>query len=192
VLSRRTEPVDELWFPVSGVIALSLTDAERRTAQSGLVGPEGCVGLESLYGRTLALVDATVMVCGEMAVVPAAHARAAVEARRGVEAAFSRFLYELSAQSLRTVACDRLHSLDARCCRWLLMMQDRTGDQDLPLTQESLATMLGSGRPRINRLLATLESEGLVRRYRGRVRLLSRLGLERRACDCYRLLHRAR
>jgi CRP-like cAMP-binding protein len=191
VLSGRTNPAGELWFPVSGVIALSITDAEGRTAQSGLVGPEGCIGLETLYGQPPALVDATVQVSGEMAVIPGGHARAAVEANSVVEATFAGFLYQLAAQSLQTVACNRLHSLDSRCCRWLLMMQDRTGGQDLSLTQESLATMLGSWRPRINGLLATLESEDLVRRYRGRVRLVSRLGLERRACDCYRLLHRA-
>ena len=67
------------------------------------------------------------------------------------------------------------------------MMRDRTGSNELPLTQEGLAVMLGSGRPRINGLLATLEQDGLVRRQRGQIRLVSRVGLERRACECYRL-----
>jgi DNA-binding GntR family transcriptional regulator len=66
------------------------------------------------------------------------------------------------------------------------MMLDRTDDGDLPLTQENLATMLGSGRPRINALLAALEHDGLVQRYRGRIRLLTRVGLEQRSCECYR------
>jgi CRP-like cAMP-binding protein len=123
-----------------------------------------------------------------MSVIPSVALRTAWEARPCIRAALARVLVTLSAQSLQTVACNRLHSLEARCCRWLLMMRDRTGSNELPLTQEGLAVMLGSGRPRINGLLATLEQDGLVRRQRGRIRLVSRAGLERRACECYRLL----
>jgi CRP-like cAMP-binding protein len=188
LLGTRAEPATEIWFPNTGVIALSITDNEGRTVQTGIVGNEGCVGLEALFPRALVLADAAVQVQGEMAVIPAAHLRHALETRPAVQAALARFLYRLSAQSLQSVACNRLHTLEARCCRWLLMMRDRTGDDDLPLTQESLATMLGSGRPRVNGLLAIMELSGLVRRYRGRIRLLSRPGLERRACECYRLL----
>ena len=94
--------------------------------------------------------------------IHAAQVRSVLKTRPLVHAALSDFLYHLSAQALQTVACNRLHSLEARCCRWLLMMQDRTGSDDLPLTQESLATMLGSGRPRINVLLAILELSGLI------------------------------
>lgn len=188
VLSSRSEPVHEVWFPLTGVIALSATDNESRSVQSGLVGPEGCVGLETLFRRMPALADAAVQVAGDMAVIPAAHLRSGLESRPAIQVALSRFLFELTSQALQTVACNRLHSLDSRCCRWLLMLQDRTSDDDLPLTQESLATMLGSGRPRINGLLASFEQDGLVQRYRGRIRLLTREGLKRRACECYRLI----
>jgi CRP-like cAMP-binding protein len=185
-LGSRAEPAAEVWFPVTGIIALSITDNEGRAVQTGMVGPEGCVGLETLFSGTPALADAEVQVAGEIAVISAHHMRSALASSPAMQAALSGFLYDLSAQSLQTVACNRLHSLESRCCRWLLMMQDRTGDGDLPLTQECLATMLGSGRPRINALLAVLEQDGLLRRYRGRIRLLSRPGLEHRACECYR------
>jgi CRP-like cAMP-binding protein len=188
VLSTRSEAATEIWFPNTGVIALSITDDEGRTVQTGMVGSEGCVGLETLYPPTPTLADAAVQVSGEMSVIPAAHLRLALETTPAIQATFFHFLYSLSAQSLQTVACNRLHGLEARCCRWLLMLGDRTGDNDLPLTQESLATMLGGGRPRINGLLALLEQDGLVRRFRGRIRLMSRSGLEARACECYRLL----
>lgn len=178
----------DVWFPVSAVIALSITDHQGRSAQTGVVGLEGCVGLEALYPQTPALADATVQIQGEMLVIPAANLRAVVASRPAVQAILLRSLYDLSARSLQTIACNRLHSLEARCCRWLLTMRDRTGDDDLPLTQEALATILGSGRPRINSLLAALERDGLVRRYRGRIRLASRARLERRACECYRPL----
>jgi CRP-like cAMP-binding protein len=185
-VGSRSEPATEVWFPNAGILALSITDHEGRTVQTGLVGQEGCVGLETMYAHTPALADAVVQVSGDMSVIPAALLRSALETRPLIQATFSRFLYYLSAQSLQTVACNRLHSLEARCCRWLLMIQDRTGEDDVPLTQESLATMLGSGRPRINGLLAMLEVDGLMRRYRGRIRLMSRASLEGRACECYR------
>jgi CRP-like cAMP-binding protein len=188
VLSTRAAPATEIWFPVTGVIGLSITDDEGRSAQTGMVGPEGSVGLEILFSGMPALAHAEVQVSGEMSVISADHLRSALASRPAIQTTFSRFLYDLSAQSFQTVACNRLHSLESRCCRWLLMMQDRTGDDDLPLTQESLATMLGSGRPRVNGLLAALEQDGLVRRYRGRIRLLNRPGLERRTCECYRLI----
>jgi CRP-like cAMP-binding protein len=191
VLSRRSEPATEVWFPVSGVIALSITDRQGRTVQTGMVGLEGCVGLETVYTQTLALADATVQIPGEMLVIPAVYLWSALQSKPTMQAALLQFLFDLSAQSLQTIACNRLHSLDARCCRWLLMMQDRTGADELPLTQEALATILGSGRPRINGLLATLELDGLVRRYRGRIRLSSRSRLERRACECYSALSHA-
>jgi CRP-like cAMP-binding protein len=190
LIGSRSDPATEVWFPHTGLIALSVTDDEGRTVQTGVVGPEGCVGLEIMFPNTPAMADAWVQIGGEMSVVSAAQLRSALEARPAIQAALARLLYDLSAQSLQTVACNRLHSLEARCCRWLLMIRDRTGDDDLPLTQESLATMLGSGRPRINALLAALEQDGLVQRYRGRIRLLNPTGLERRACECYRLLSR--
>lgn len=188
MLNSRAGSIDDVWFPINGVVALALTDNEGRHVQVGVVGPEGCVGVGALFPPIAALADKIVQVSGEMLAIPAGTLKAAAEAHPAIHVALTRFLYELSAQSLQTVACNRLHSLDSRCCRWLLMLQDRTGRFELPLTQESLATMLGSGRPRINGLLASLEKDGLLQRYRGRVRLLSRQGLKQRACECYRLL----
>ena len=188
VLSSRTASAADIWFPNDGDVALSVTDNEGRTVQVGIVGAEGCIGLEHMFHDMLPMADAWVQIAGEMSVISVAQLRAATEARPAIQVALARFLFSLAAQSLQTIACNRLHSLEARCCRWLLMVLDRTGDDHLPLTQESLATMLGSGRPRINGLLAALERDGLVRRYRGLIRLVSRAGLEARACECYRQL----
>lgn len=188
VLSSRTEPATDVWFPHTGIIALSVNDDEGRTVQIDMVGSEGCVGLETMFLHIPAMADAWVQIAGDMSVISAAQLRLALESRPSIQTALARFLHQLSARSLQMVACNRLHSLEARCCQWLLMMRDRTGDDDLPVTQESLATMLGSGRPRINVLLATLEQDGLLRRYRGRIRLLTHIELERRSCECYRLL----
>ena len=189
VFINRAKEAREVWFPLSGVAALSVTDNEGRSVQTGIVGPEGCFGLNALFSSAATPGDAAVQVAGEFAAVPAAYLRHAAETRVTIMPVLTRFLYEMSAQALQTVACNRLHSLECRSCRWLLMLQDRTGQSDLPLTQESFATLLGSGRPRINGLLASLEQDGLLRRYRGRIRILTRQGLRARACECYRPLH---
>ncbi len=188
VIASRAEVTTEIWFPNIGVVALSVTDNDGRTVQTGVIGREGCVGLEALFPHVPPMADAWVQITGEMAVISVASLRSAIEARPSIQVAMAQFVFALAAQCQQTVACNRLHSLEARCCRWLLMMRDRTDDDDLPLTQEGLATMLGGGRPRINALLGALEKDGLVRRYRARVRLLTYDGLRSRACECYQQL----
>lgn len=187
-LSRRNQPTNDIWFPHDGVIALSVTDHGGRTVQAAVVGSEGCIGLENIFLDTLALTDASVQIAGYMSVIAAPALRAAVATRPLIQSTLTRFLYDLSAQSLQTIACNRLHTLEARCCRWLLMMRDRTSNDVLPMTQERLAAMLASGRPRINALLSSLENNGLLVRHRSRICLLHRPGLEARACECYRIL----
>jgi hypothetical protein len=116
------------------------------------------------------------------------------ESRPAIREAALRYFYASSAQLLQATACDRLRTLERRCCRALLLMpdstlmQDSTGEDELALTQESLAALLGGGRPRIN--FGTLERKGLLCRRRGRIRLLRRAGLEERSCDCYRIVRR--
>jgi CRP-like cAMP-binding protein len=189
-LAGRSLPPGDVWFPHTGVIALVATDAGGRSVQTGLVGREGGVGLEALFGDVAPFPDAVVQIEGAMSVIPANQLRSALAERPVIQTALSRFLYGLSAESLQTVACNRLHSLMSRCCRWLLTIQDRVAGDVLPLTQENLATLLGSGRPRINSLLGILEKRGLVRRQRGRIQLMTRPGLEAHACECYGTVRR--
>jgi CRP-like cAMP-binding protein len=191
VLTRGSDPGAGVWFPHGGAVALIATDASGRSVQTGIVGCEGCIGLEALFGYRRSAPDAVVQIEGPMSVLSQAHLQAALEARPRVQAALSVFLYGLSMQSLQTVACNRLHNLLPRCCRWLLTMQDKAKSNDIPLTQEGLATLLGGGRPRVNRLLAALETDGVLRRYRGRIHLLRRADLERHSCECYRLTRSA-
>ncbi|MBE7158963.1 MAG: Crp/Fnr family transcriptional regulator [Rhodospirillales bacterium] len=136
------------------------------------------------------MANAWIQVSGPMAVIPATILRTLVDVQPLVQTALSRYLYSLSAQCLQTVACNRLHNLEQRCCRWLLMLADCLGSDDVPLTQDALATILDSGRSRINALLASLEQERLLQRSRGRIRLASRVRLQQKSCECYRLSQR--
>jgi len=192
VLATTSESGTDVWFPHEGIVALSSTDQDGHSAQTGVVGAEGCVGIEALLdGPVPPMADAAVQIEGDMSVIPARALRTALRRRPLIREALVKYLYGLSAQSMRIVACNRLHPLERRCCTWLLVLRDRTGSDELPLTQDSLAALLGGGRPRINRTLATLESGGLLRRGRGRIRLLNRPGLEQRACECFDTIFRA-
>jgi len=190
LLSSRNEQATDIWFPHSGVVALGTTDADGHGTQAALVGSEGCVGVEALLDQAPTLADATVQIEGDISVIPAVRFRAALKTRPPIREAVLKYLYALSAQLLQATACDRLHTLDRRCCRALLLMQDSTGMDELALTQESLAALLGSGRPRVNHVLAILERDGLLRREHGRIRLLRRSGLEGRSCGCYLIVRR--
>jgi CRP-like cAMP-binding protein len=185
-LTSRSDSGNDVWFPHTGIVALIAIDADGRSVQTGLVGRDGCVGLEALFDRVATLPDAIVQIDGPMSVIPATQLRSAVRDRPSIQVPISRFLYGLAVQSLRTIACNRLHGLLARCCRWLLTMRDEVKRDDLPLTQEALATLLGSGRPRINGLLAKLEANGWVQRRRGWIHVLAKDELEAHSCDCYR------
>jgi CRP-like cAMP-binding protein len=188
ILVGNSEPALDVWFPHSGAIALITTDSAGRSVQTGMVGREGCVGLETLFGDARPAADAVVQIEGTMSVISAAHLRTALDKRPSVLITLANFLQRSSAQAAQTIACNRLHSLLSRCCRWLLTMHDNATGDDLPITQEGLATLLGGGRPRVNLLLATLQQQGILRRHRGRIQVLTRTGLERYSCECYHLV----
>jgi CRP-like cAMP-binding protein len=92
----------------------------------------------------------------------------------------------LLAQAYHTVACNAVHPVEARCCRWLLSTHDRLDQDALPLTHEFLAEMLGVQRSTVSTVLRGLQMSGLIEQYRGGIRVIDRAGLERGACECYR------
>src|SRR4029079_16565874 len=97
-----------------------------------------------------------------------------------------RYNTAFSIQVAYSVACNGLHTVEKRCCRWLLMSQDRIGSKELPLTHEFLAIMLGVCRPSVPEVLQVLERKGLVKGGRGKIEIINRPGLEALCCECYR------
>jgi CRP-like cAMP-binding protein len=190
VLTSRGQAPAEIWFPQSAVVALTVTDNEGRNAQTGIVGPEGCVGAEALLEQGQPVADAAVQIEGDLTVIPVRQLRPALLARPAIGMALAGYLLGLSLQTTQVCACNRLHSLENRCCSWLLLMSARTGGDDLPLTQETLAALLGGSRSRINVALGALERQGMLRRGRGHIVLLSPAGLARKACECHRIIER--
>jgi CRP-like cAMP-binding protein len=184
VLIRRFRPVTHVWFPHHGLISLMISTEEGRMAEAAAVGREGAVGLEAAFEPSIALSDSVVQIAGEFTVIRAEHVRTMLAAHPPAATVMARYGRGLTAQLQQSIACNALHRLDERCCRWLVTAQTRAGTDELPLTQETLAGILGAGRPGVSIVLRSLEEAGLISRRRGRILIQDRAGLVARACEC--------
>jgi CRP-like cAMP-binding protein len=184
VLTRRFRPVTHVWFPHHGLISLMISTAEGRMAEAAAIGREGAVGLEAAFEPSIAMSDSVVQIAGAFSIVRAEHLRIMVSDHPLAGTVLTRYGRALTAQLQQSVACNALHRLDERCCRWLVTAQGRAGTDELPLTHETLAGILGAGRPGISVVLRSLEEAGLIRRRRGRIVIADRAGIVGRACEC--------
>jgi CRP-like cAMP-binding protein len=188
VLYKRDEPLKQVFFPGRSLCSLLLTMEDGASAEIAVVGPEGVVGVEIALGLRSAACDATVQVAGEgYAFVMNADTFRSEIARPGMFGVlvqnYARAFVGFVTQS---VACNALHSVESRCCRWLLHAQDRLASSDLPLTHDLLSAMLGVRRPTVTLVLNDLTQAGMISTSRGMLRIVDRHALEGRACDCYR------
>lgn len=182
------EPGDQpqvAYFVEQGVISLITVVNTEEAVETGTVGNEGMVGLTAFLGTSRAQDQAICQVAGSAKRVSADVLSG--ERKRGGQLAdlLLRYTSAMLKMLAQTAACNRLHPVEERMSRWLLMTLDRVGRPDFPLTQEFLATMLGVRRPTVNIAGATLQKAGLVRYTRGKVTVLDRAGLEAASCECY-------
>jgi CRP-like cAMP-binding protein len=176
-------PIRRVFFPESALIALSVTMADGRTAGVTIVGPEGIVGVSAAAGET-GLMDATVLVPGVAQSMPAERFRAALKASETLHRAVDRYAVWMLRHLSQTVACNRLHTLDQRAARWLLLTGDRIGRATFPLTQEAFADLLGVSRPAVSTVGARFSREGAAEFRRGTVHILDGRRLEKASCEC--------
>jgi len=185
VLIRAGSTVEHLYFFNRGFASLVKAMRDGRMVEIGAVGPSNAVGILSLLGMERAMWESVVQ--GPGSAFRVARAAVASEMERShaladlVRKRSGLFLGELA----QTAACNRLHSLEQRCCRWLLMAHECAGTETFPLTHEFLALMLGVQRSGLSIVAGTLQREGLIRYTRGRVTIVDRASLEKEACECY-------
>lgn len=186
VLFEPGDEVDTTYFPCHRTMAsLLIVTRDGHEVEAATIGREGAVGGIVSEGHKPAYGRAVVQVAGSALAIPTSHLEAAKTGSARFGDLFSRYADALLAQMMQGVACNALHKVEARCCRWLLAAHDRAGDQIIHLTQESLAEMLGVQRTTVSAVTAELASRGLIRTHRGRVEIVDRRGLERSACECY-------
>ena len=183
------EPGDDVvttHFPCRrAMVSLLVVTADGREVEAATIGREGAIGGIVSEGHKPAFGRAVVQIAGEALAIPTSHLEAAKTGSPRFGDLFSRYADALLAQLMQGVACNALHTVEERACRWLLATHDRAGDQVIELTQESLAEMLGVQRTTVTAVTGGLAARGLIRTHRGRVEVLDRPGLERTACECY-------
>ena len=190
ILVEAGESIKSGYFVNTGLVSVLVVQPDGKSVEVGLIGKEGFVGLPLLVGyhrsptRLITQGDGTAYRCD------AETLRQLLRQCPDLERKLHRFGYRLALQSTQIAACNRLHEVEERLARWILMSQDRMESDNLPLTQEFLAQMLGSRRASVTVAAGILQKAGLISYTRGSVKILNRKNLEEAACDCYGIVQR--
>jgi CRP-like cAMP-binding protein len=179
-------PITHVYFPMRGIV--SMVSAMREgTVEIGTMGREGMTGIALLLDADSMPTRAFVQVEGAALCISADALRNVMRASAALERTLRRYSLVLFNQVAQGAACNRLHTLEARCARWLLMTHDRHTSDVLPLKQSFLAEMLGVHRPAVTVAAGALQDAGIIRYSRGKVTIIDRSALEHAACDCYQM-----
>jgi CRP-like cAMP-binding protein len=189
VLHEQGAPLAHVYFVEEGVVSVLTRMADGTAIEVGMIGIEGVVGTSVLLGSEVANHLAIVQVPGSALRMNAAACKAAFDESAAVRAVTMRFIDGLWDLSAQTAACNRLHTAEQRCARWLLMARDRLQGDIMPMTHEFLASMLGVRRAGVTETAGELQRSGLIRYHHGRLTIVDREGLEATACECYRNDH---
>ena len=184
-LYRAHKPIGYVYFIERGVGSLVNTMANGDASEVGTIGNEGVVGLPLLLGDNRAPTSVYIQVPGEGLRIEAARFKTEMAKSPSMRAVMHLYVHAFFNQVAQSAACNQFHPLEQRCCRWLLMTHDRMQGNDFVLTQEFLAMMLGVQRTGVSFAAGVLQRAGLITYSRGKVTIIDRAGLQRRACECY-------
>lgn len=182
--------IDHIYFPESALVSLLNILSDGTTVEVGVIGRDGLVGISPLLEGETARAQALVQITGDALRI---RARALKEEfRRGgqLQAVLLRYTRALMAQIAQTAVCNCLHNVDQRLARWLLMARLRMDSDELPLTQEFIAHMLGTRRAGVSEAASMLQDAGLIAYSRGHIKILDFKGLEQASCECYQVVRK--
>ncbi|MBM6584113.1 Crp/Fnr family transcriptional regulator [Microvirga sp. BT689] len=186
VLYEAGEAIRYTYFPHDAIVSLVEVMEDGRVAEVALFGREALAGLLSAFVSGEALGRYVVLISGTASRIPVEQMGRVLVLRSRLRRMVAAFNEALLAQTFHTMACNTLHPVEARCCRWLLSIHDRMDRDILPLTHETLAEMLGVQRSTVSTVLRTLQTTGLIEQRRGGIVVTDRAALEQTACECYR------
>jgi CRP-like cAMP-binding protein len=188
VLYEAGGPIRFVHFPTAGAISLTSSRESDAAVELATVGNEGMVGLPVFLGTGISPVIAICQVPGESLRMPAEVFKDVIRSNDALHGLLHRYTLALLVQIGQGNACNRLHPVEARCARWLLMTHDRVRADQYLLTHEFLAQMLGVRRASVTTAAGHLQQAQLIRYRRGVITVLDRKGLESAACVCYRII----
>jgi CRP-like cAMP-binding protein len=190
VLHEPGDTLKSAYFCNSGMISILSVFPDGKSVEVGLVGKEGFIGLPLVVGFRTAPTRAVSQIEGSSFRIDAETLKGILQQSPQLELRLQRFAQIMSAQVKQIAACNRLHEVNERLGRWLLMTADRIGSNSVSLTQELIAQMLGTRRSSVTVAAGMLQKAGLITHRRGDVEIIDRSKLEEAACECYGIMRR--
>lgn len=188
VLYQSGEKLDYVYFPATSVVSLLYTMRDGSTAEMGLIGNDGVVGIALFLGGDTTPNRAVVQIAGTAFRVKAQVLEREFAQGGSFQRLILRYTQALITQISQTAVCNRLHSIEKRLCRWLLLSHDRVKSGELLMTQEFISNMLGGRRETVTVAAGRLQNNGLIHYARGHISIVDRKGLEATVCECYQIV----
>ncbi|MFN2533198.1 MAG: Crp/Fnr family transcriptional regulator [Pyrinomonadaceae bacterium] len=188
IIHKCGEEITHVYFPLTCIVVLVSSVDDKATVEVGLIGKEGMVGTAILMGAKAATSHAIVQCEGKGLRLPANVLKKELRRNRAIRDVLLPYANAALAQSTQLAACHRYHTPQARLARWLLMTHERTHREELKITQDFIAQLLGTRRATITEASRALQNANLISSGRGRVRILDVAGLEAEACSCYQII----
>ena len=190
VLYESGTPLRHVYFPTNSIISLLYVMADGASAEIAVVGNEGVIGISLFMGGETTPSRAVVQSAGHGYQLSGQYLKDEFTRAGAMQHLLLRYTQSLITQMAQTAVCNRHHSLDQQLCRWLLLSLDRLTSNQLVMTQELIANMLGVRREGVTEAAGRLQSAGLIQYSRGRITVINRAGLEARTCECYAVVKR--
>jgi CRP-like cAMP-binding protein len=185
ILFEAGQAITRVLFPHSGIVSLVVELASGEMIEAAMIGREGVVGGLAALDSKLSISRGIVQIAGTASTLDVEHVRQLGEKSASFRTTLIKHEQVLLAQSQQSAACNATHTIEARLSRWLLRCRDLIDSEDLPLTQEFIAQMLGVRRTSVSIVAHTLQQAGLIKYKRGHIRVLDLEGLRESACECY-------
>jgi CRP-like cAMP-binding protein len=182
--------LDHVYFPTTAIISLLYVMEDGSSAEIAIVGNEGLVGISLFMGGESTPSRAVVQSAGRALRLGAQHLRAEFARAGSMQHLLLRYTQALITQMAQTAVCNRHHSVDQQLCRWLLLSLDRLPSNELVMTQELIANMLGVRREGVTAAAGKLQKAGVINYARGHITVLNRPKLEAMSCECYQVVKR--
>ena len=184
-LYEPNDPLEFVYFPNAGMVSLVIEMEDGRTVEVGEVGKDGFAGIPAAVGMRKSQVREVVQIAGDGFRVRVNELQRLLRSSPQLQQILTRYAVTHWMEMAQTAACNRLHDIEQRFARWLLITQDRVDSPTFAITQDFLATMLGTDRPTVSLAAGMLQKKGAIRWTRGEVEILNRAKLETCACECY-------